>query len=411
MAPLLALLMALRPSGSEAQAVPPPSLELFDAASGADSAARRAAILADPERYATVGASGCEFRSIAAALLSLDSNPRIIVVLDAVHLESGIEIDRDATIAGLGAASTTVEAAIEPEDAEDRVFLVKRGARAAISGLTIRGGKIADVPRRGGGVANSGELVLEDCAIVDNLSTYGCGVWTEGRLVMRRCAVVGNRGLKRPIEDELRAIDCGGKGAGVRVEKGGDALLEDCLVAFNQSVSAGGALHVSCEARAELRNCTLYANAAKGRGGAIDLAGGELSLIGCTIAANSSTGPGAGIFNRGRLSLVGCLFAGQGRRDYFLGEDGGGDQGRGSLERNLGNFSESGSVPASAAGDARLMGLSRNGGLLPTCALGPGSPALGRVDPTLLPALDARGKPRLVYPNDYAAAGAWGGAD
>ncbi|MDP3178754.1 MAG: right-handed parallel beta-helix repeat-containing protein [Spirochaetaceae bacterium] len=390
---------------------PPPSLALFDAASGEELAARKAAILGDPKRYATVGASGCEFISISAALLSLGANPRIIVVLDQVHIESGIVIDRDATIAGLGATSTTVEAAIEPEDAEDRVFLVKRGARAAISGLTIRGGKIADVPRRGGGVANSGELVLEDCAIVDNLSTYGCGVWTEGRLVMRRCAVVGNRGLKRPIEDELRAIDCGGKGAGMRVEKGGDALLEDCLIAYNQSVSAGGALHVSCEARAELRNCTLYANVAKGRGGAIDLAGGVLSLVGCTIASNTSTGPGAGIYNRGKLSAVGCLFAGQGRRDYFLGEDGGGDQGRGSLVLNLGNFSESGSLPDSAAGDAKLGVLARNGGPLPTCALEPGSPALGRVDPALLPALDARGKPRLLYPNDYAAAGAWGGAD
>ena len=85
----------------------------------------------------TVCASGCDFTTIAAAIVAASAGDTISV-LDAVHTEAGIVIDRDLTIQGQGAALTIVQADVTPGTATDRVFKVNSGVTATIKDMTIR---------------------------------------------------------------------------------------------------------------------------------------------------------------------------------------------------------------------------------------------------------------------------------
>ncbi len=100
----------------------------------------------------------------------------------------------------------------------------------------------------------------------------------------------------------------------------------------------------------------LYGNHAARRGGAIDSAGGDITLSRCTVAGNASGEKGAAIFHRGRLSLSGCLFSDNGPGEpYYLATGKGGEYGRGVFALNEGNFDDSGTVPLAATGDARYV--------------------------------------------------------
>jgi len=318
--------------------------------------ARKAATLAGSGNYVTIGAKGCDYADIGTALKEAPAGTFIFYLMDPLYSGVSITIRRDVALIGFGALDTVIEGAADPADARGGVLSIEAGVHAYVSGVTVRGGKVTDVPRRGGGVSNSGDLVMEGCAVMDNLATYGVGVWTEGRAELRRCAIAWNRGLRRPMADEYAAVDCGGKGAGLRVEKGGFAFVQDCVLAFNRSASSGGALHVSCEAGASLVDCVLFGNVAKDRGGAIDSAGGDIAMLRCTIAGNSAGTKGQAIFHRGRLSISGCLLADNGAgKAYYRADDMGGEYGGGVFGLNEGNFDASGSLPLAATGDARYV--------------------------------------------------------
>ena len=357
----LATMLALSPSGC---ARPPKTLVTLDADilslipayNRKMVAARRAEILAGSGNYVTVGISECDYTDLGEALEMAPADVFVFYLMDPLYSGVSLRLERDASLVGFGALDTVLEGAADPEEAIGGVLSIAAGVHAYVRGVTVRGGKVTDVPRRGGGVGNSGDLVMEDCAVIENLATYGVGVWTEGRAELRRCVIAGNRGLRRPPADEYAAIDCGGKGAGLRVEKGGFALVEDCVIAYNRSVSSGGAMHVSCEAGARLVNSVLCGNVAKDRGGAVDSAGGDIEMLNCTIAGNTAGAKGQAIFHRGRLSLSGCLLADNGAgKAYYLAADNLGEYGGGIFALNEGNFDTSGSLPLAESGDARYI--------------------------------------------------------
>jgi hypothetical protein len=72
--------------------------------------------LAVPSRgYAatrTVCVSGCKYTTIAAAIAAAKANDTISI-LDAVHTESNITVDRNLTIQGKGAAKTAVDGGLK----------------------------------------------------------------------------------------------------------------------------------------------------------------------------------------------------------------------------------------------------------------------------------------------------------
>lgn len=337
----------------------------------------RAALLAAPGAFLTVGSGNCRFPTLKAALDASVGGVVRICIMDAVHRESGIVIRGRVEIFGFGASETVLEAAAHPEEAGDRVIRVEAGASLYLSGLTVRGGRPSDRLRNGGGIANYGLLVVEDCAVIDNQSSAGAGIWTAGPLEIRRSVIASNRTVLRPAADASAGVGCQGSGAGIKVDKPGRAVLEDCLIAGNDSRKGGGGLHVACETEVRLLRCTLYGNSARTRGGGIDLSGGTLVLDSCTLAGNVSAGKGFALYNRGRLHLSGCLLAGAPGAAYYGAVNSGGEFGTGKLETNAGNFCQSGNLPGAASGNPGPLVLADNGGPLWSILPDPGSPARG----------------------------------
>src|SRR6202035_4352614 len=84
-----------------------------------------------------------------------------------------LDVTGDLSILGAGAASTVLDGGLL-----DRVLDVAAGVRLEMVGVTVHGGKVADV---GGGIRNAGTLVLTRCAVSGNTTTGGAGggIWSD----------------------------------------------------------------------------------------------------------------------------------------------------------------------------------------------------------------------------------------
>jgi hypothetical protein len=146
---------------------------------------------AEAAGHVTVCGSGCDYASIAVALLNVSAGGTI-EVLDAAHTEAGIVVDKDVTIAGLGASDTTVQAHATRGAATQRVFRISAGAEVTIQDLMIRHGNVSGGSPQGGGILNHGTLTLERVAVTANdavgmSGTFGGtarggGVYSDGDL-------------------------------------------------------------------------------------------------------------------------------------------------------------------------------------------------------------------------------------
>ena len=100
-----------------------------------------------------------------------------------------LNVTGDLTVTGAGARSTTVAGGAAPYD--DRIFMLDSGVTAAMSGLTITGGK---VPNAGGAIRSHGDLKLDRVAIKGNTVSdrSGGGIYSEGPLNITNSTVSGN---------------------------------------------------------------------------------------------------------------------------------------------------------------------------------------------------------------------------
>jgi len=108
------------------------------------------------------------------------------------------------------------------------------------SSLTFRDGSITNNhSARGGGIASSGTLVLEDSRIADNQTApfmffdgNGGGVWSSGPATVRRCIFDGNQSAFPTFWGPP-----GGFGGAIY---GASVALENCTVALNTGSDRGG---------------------------------------------------------------------------------------------------------------------------------------------------------------------------
>jgi predicted outer membrane repeat protein len=140
--------------------------------------------LAAPSRgYAavrTVCASGCKYTTIAAAIAAAKAGDTISI-LDAVHTESNITVDRNLIIQGKGAANTAVDGA-----ANGTAFTVASGVTATFQYLTIRNG-FTDCFFSGGsgGVRNEGTMTVINSIFSNNTACLGGGgIRNEGTMTV-----------------------------------------------------------------------------------------------------------------------------------------------------------------------------------------------------------------------------------
>ena len=238
-----------------------------------------------------------------------------------------LDLEGAIAIRGAGALATVIDA-----DSIDRVFDVRPGAVATISGVTITGGAVGP-GARGGGIRNLGNLTLShsfvthntaenagggiynetsasviNSTLLANTATFGGGAHSFGPFVIRDSAVYDNTanysgGGIQADDDGLVATRTvfsgnkapipgggGGNGGGIRAV---NPVLTDVTITDNTAATVGGGVSVI--------GMTGRINGAVVRGNSAGTIGGGIYVIqGAEITnahiSNNSAGSGGGIY-------------------------------------------------------------------------------------------------------------------
>jgi hypothetical protein len=304
------------------------------------------------------------------------------------------------------------------------LFVASGVSGVTISGLTITGGGSGLGGfgiTSGGGISNAGALALVGCVVTDNgilsegFAASGGGIENSGTMTITGCAVTGN-GVSGKTGAYGAGIDNRGQmtitdsiisgniayslfvtAAGGGINNSGNLALFRCTVNGNQlrpgvlAAASGGGVTAMASSVTTITDCTITGNSST-TGGGVQTLGGSLSLAGCTVAQNT----GGGIALSGGAPAVGLqntIVAGNSGGDVSGAVQSGGDNLVGDPA------GATGLQPSDRTNIDPLLGpLQANGGLTPTMALLPGSPAIdaGSNAAPGLPATDQRGLNRVV---------------
>ena len=386
----------------------------------------------------SVCASGCKYTTIAAAIAAAKAGDTINV-LDAVHSESNITVDRNLTIQGQGAAKTTVDGA-----ENGTVFTTNAGVTSRIQNLTIAhgfndingggvindgmltvtgitffqnstGGFEAPQPNTGGGIFNDGTLTVSNSTFSGNGSLQGGGVFNDGDMTVTNStfssvAIEGgaiyNKGTaivaNSTFSDNSAEGGAGGtanygtlivtnstfsdnfseNGLGGGIANNGTLIVTDSTFSGNFSPEGGGIFN---DGTLTVTNSTFFANSADGGGGiANNGTGGNdgmLTVTNSTFLANSAAfdGEGGSVLNSGATSFKNTILAGSSLSGNCSGtiSDAG---------YNISDDTSCGFVKTGSAnnGDGvnplfSQLGLANNGGPTGTIALDSESPAIDAI--------------------------------
>ena len=280
----------------------------------------------------TVCAIDCDYTTIQAAH-NVAAPFDTIAILDTVHTEAGIVINKSLTIAGSGSGRTIVQAAATPRTAVDRVFAVKIGT-TTFQNMTIQHGNVltTNIIPNGGGIYATGGVILNDVIVHANTTAnHGGGIYSSNGIVtINKSQVVNNYASTVNVSGEGGGIynnvgdltiinsiiahnvadDDDAEGGGIYNE-GGDLLIINSRILSNTSAFGGGILNV--EGKAYIEDSLIQGNIAgtinedEGGGGGIANGLAEMHIVRSTITANSANRTlfgGGGIFNFGMLTVV-----------------------------------------------------------------------------------------------------------
>ncbi len=214
------------------------------------------------------------------------------VTIDASDIPAGVTID----------GGSNGDAVADP--GETRCFFISDGQAdaqktVAFRHLTIRNGVSSDFFQAGGNIHNRENLTLENCTIAGGravaFSAKGGGIYSEsGSLTLKSSTVSGNQ-----------VIGDAASGGGI-CSILGELTLSGCTVSDNRALgdrADGGGIYHEAEIAgpvATLTNCTLFGNAASGRGGGYYNYEGRAQFVHCTLAGNTAAaGEGGGIASYG----------------------------------------------------------------------------------------------------------------
>lgn len=156
----------------------------------------------------------------------------------------------------------------------------------------------------GGGVWNSGMLMIENSTVSGNASDWGGGIFNRGvrEPTIRNSTISGNSagfdggGLLNfetlTLTDSTVADNIAGQsGAGI-ANQAGTLKVTNSTLSGNSAAASGGGMINLARAAANLVNTTVSTNTAEREGGGI-YTGGELLLVSSTIARNDAPTAGA----------------------------------------------------------------------------------------------------------------------
>jgi hypothetical protein len=372
--------------------------------------------LDQPVDYSICGI-GCSFRTIQDAVAAAsEEGSTLIEILDPIHTEAGIVVNKNVIIRGLGADQTFVQAFETSDGAPDRVFLVEKGVSVVIADLTIRHGDPADKDQNGGGIRNSGSLTLVNAVITDNQANGGGGISNSGDLTLINSTVRDNLadGIAGP------GLECG-NGGGIQ-SGNGNLFILDSTISGNENIKGrarGGGIHVGCSCQGVIINSTISGNRAASKaggdyghghshGGGIYVAG-ELLLVNSTITDNYAIGDGGGVLVGKHLNYVNTIIAGNSgkRGNCALIADDQIDRDQ-LIGTNLYNLVPGGGCAAAYTEDPLLGPLENNGGATETHAIPVDSPAVDLIPREFCQLeYDQRGALRAGGDSPYCDVGAY----
>jgi hypothetical protein len=346
----------------------------------------------------TVCSTDCDFLTIREAIGNARDGD-VIAVVEGIHTEQGIMVDRDLTILGQSPEGTIVQGHEQPGEATESVFVIAEGATVTLRDLTIRHGNPESGTESGGAVSNRGTVTLESCLITENLASAGGGLHNYGSMNLINSTVSNN------VADGTGAAYTGcGTGGGIKVENGPLVVLNS-TISGNSSQGNGGGIFLGCKGTIEMISSTISGNDATGGSGGGICVRGAAAITASTIVNNRAAQTGGGIYVRGSgesglvrgwLDYSNTIIARNTTgspyccADCMLGE-------YSTLGISANNLVEDGSCGAAFSGDPLLGPLGVNGGDTRTHALLPDSPAIDAISAVSCTlTLDQRGLARPV---------------
>ncbi len=260
-----------------------------------------------------------------------------------------------------------------------RVFTIARAANVTFNNLSIRNGFGSE----GGGIYNSGTLLINNSVLADNAATYGGAIHNNG----------GNLRVNNSTLSGNAASDGGGA-----ISNNGTLALTNSTLSGNAANDGGG---IRNYATLSVANSTFSGNTAQDAGGGI-FNTGSANVARSTIANNLAVrggGIAAAVYRESGTALNNSIVAGNSRIDGATGDDvtftsnnsftSGGYNliGKGNALTRFGQAGDQTGV-----NDARLGPLQDNGGPTFTRSLLAGSKAINGGDPNAAPnSFDQRG--------------------
>ncbi|MDQ7825582.1 MAG: right-handed parallel beta-helix repeat-containing protein [Candidatus Eremiobacteraeota bacterium] len=210
-------------------------------------------------------------------------------------------------------SSSSTPITVDASATTSRVFNIGANATVTIKSLIMKGGNVKnDVTNPNGGTIyadTSSKLTLTGCTVDGSTAIQGGGIYAAdgASLKMERCTV----------SNCVAAAALNGGGGGIYGAGTATMELTDCTVKNNTAKimvdvtsGRGGGIFVEGPATAKLTNCTINSNTSEnttlgsGGGGGLYLSSvlapavaGSLSLVNCTIALNTASTDGGGIFS------------------------------------------------------------------------------------------------------------------
>jgi len=335
------------------------------------------------------------------------------------------------------------------------------GCQVAISNSVIQDNQAASA----GGIYNSGDMIISDSQILDNLAaeesySNGGGIYNDlGKLTIADSVIQGNSatyfggGIYLDNHAEMwmtgcsvnsnSASDGGGiynsrAGAYVSIavseisanmasDSGGGLYTDDVVLVEGSSIfdntagADGGGIQVGSSGVLTLTNVTVSGNSANGNGGGIALLG-DVYLNSVTIANNTADadanddGGGGGVYESGSVTVVNTIIganADNSPKTEHPDCSGSFTSSGYNLVRDASGctgFTGTGDLKGSVLSplEPHLLTLDDYGGWTPTHALRYGSlfqsPAVDAGSPTVCPATDQRGVPRPVDGDENGSA-------
>jgi predicted outer membrane repeat protein len=309
--------------------------------------------------------------------ISLAVSGDSIIVAAATYSEN-LFIGKSLRILGSGAATTIIEGGGIP------VIGISTGASVTLSKVQIRNGVLSFCCPSGGGINNSGTLMVVRSVVSGNkAASRGGGIYNSGTLTISNSTVRGNS--VGCLGDDCKAGGGGIANIGILTINNstlnGNGASAGC---FSSCSGDGGGIYNSGTLR--ISNSTLSANEARSSGnfccsdgGAIFNVSGAVTISNSTLSGNSAR-VGGGIFGTAALqnSIVANNSATSGN---FTGNC------VGTMTSKGYNLSSDGSCNFNGPGDMNhtnpLLGpLQNNGGPTQTMALLSGSPAIDSGNPS-----------------------------